>query len=178
MEAHETPTYEPGTSAAEVAIDRKSVLDRIKQRRDDAEEFLTVDIPSWDGDLKAKYKVLPRAEVEKMIRRVRARQNGAPQSGIEAEADFLIESCVEIIGYDAEVDETFHVGNGYDMDLAHSLDPRYPKGHPQEGEPVKIDNERELVVYMLKWNGIALAAHAQTVAKWMQDLKTPVADPQ
>lgn len=178
MEVHEDPVYEPGTSAAEVAADHNSVLDRIKKRRDEAEEFLTVDIPSWDGDLKAKYKVLPRAEVEKMIRRVRARQNGAPQTGIEAEADFLIESCVGIIGYDAETDETFRVGNGYDMDLARDLDPRYPKGHPQEGEPVRISDERELVVYMLKWNGIALAAHAQTVAKWMQDLKVPVADPQ
>jgi len=178
MEAGSTPDYEPGTSAAEIAVDHRSVLDRIKQRRDDAEDFLTVDIPSWDGDLRAKYKVLPRAEVEKMIRRVRARQNGAPQSGIEAEADFLVESCIEILGYDAETDTEFHVGDGYTLDFARELDPRFPKGHPQEGDPVPIKDERELVVYMLKWNGIALAAHAQTVAKWMQDLKKPVTDPQ
>jgi hypothetical protein len=178
MEAHTDPDIEPGTSAAEVAADHQSVLDRIKKRRDETEDFLVIDIPSWDGDLKAKYKVLDRDYVEKMIRRIRARTNGAAASGIEAEADFLIDACVEIIGYDAEEDKQFHVGNGYDLELATALNPTYPASHPMAGEPVNISHPRELVVYMLKWNGLALAAHAQSVARWMQNLKRPVEDPQ
>jgi hypothetical protein len=174
----EDQDFVPGASPAAIAVDHDSVLDRIKQRRDEQDEFLTIDIPSWDGDLKARYKVLDRDYVEKTIRRIRARANGASTSGVESEADFLIEACVEVVGYDAENDATFHVSDGYTMDLARSLDPKYPKGHSSEGEPIRIDNPRELVVYMLKWNGIALAAHAQTVARWMQNLKKPIEDPQ
>lgn len=170
--------FEPGATPAALAVDHESVLDRIKKRRDEAEDFLTIDIPSWDGDLRAKYKVLDRDYVEKMIRRIRARANGAATSGIEAEADFLIEACVEILGYDAENDKEFHVANGYGADLSAALDPKWPQGHPQAGQSIQFSSDRELVVYMLKWNGIALATHAQTVARWMQDLKKPVTDPQ
>lgn len=170
--------FEPGASPAALAVDHESVLDQIKKRRDEAEDYLTIDIPSWDGDLKAKYKVLDRDYVEKMIRRVRARANGAATSGEEAEADFLIEACVEILGYSVETDETFHIADGYTMALKDALSPVYPKDHPNEGEPIPIRNERELIVYMLKWNGIALATHAQTIARWMQSLKKPIEDPQ
>lgn len=177
-DADDGQDFVPGASPAAIASDHESVLDRIKKRRDEQDEFLTIDIPSWDGDLKAKYKVLDRDYVEKTIRKIRARANGVSTSGVESEADFLIQACVEVVGYDADTDDTFHVADGYTMDLARALDPKYPKGHVQEGEPVKISNERELVVYMLKWNGIALAAHAQAVARWMQNLKKPVEDPQ
>lgn len=178
MDENDNQDFEPGASPAAIATGHDSVLDRITKRRDEQDEYLTIDIPSWDGDLQAKYKVLPRDYVEKTIRKIRARANGASASGVESEADFLIAACVEVVGYNVDTDETFHIADGYTMDLARDLNPKYPKGHAQEGEPVKINNEKELVVYMLKWNGIALAAHAQAVARWMQNLKKPIEDPQ
>lgn len=177
MEASQDLDLEPGVSAAETAVDSASVLDRMKQRRDARGDFITFDIPSWDGDLKARYEALEREEVEKMVRRIRARSNGAASSGIEADCDFLEKSCVEIIGYDSDTDEEFHVADGYTMDFAKLLNPTFPPGHPQEGNPVPIQNVRELIVYLVKWNSIALAAHGQKVAKWMQELKKPIEDP-
>ena len=175
----EDPGIEPGTTAPETAADSHSVLDKIKQRRDEREDILTIDIPSWDGDLKAKYQVLDRSEVEKMIRRVRARSNNGNSSaaGTDADCDFLIKACVGVVAYDADTDTETPVADGYTMTFARLLEPVWPKGYAQEGEPIKMNNERELVVYLFKWNNIALAAHGQRVARWMQDTSKPVEDP-
>ena len=162
----ERDTLEPGVTAVEMTADKKSLLDQIKANRDErGEDYLTLDIPTWEGDLRARYRVVDRAEVDKMIRRIRTRANGAPQSGSEADIDFLINACVEVIAYDRENDMEVHVSNGYDAELARTL----------EQDP---DNIRALVGYMFKFNGIALAAHGQKIARWMQDTSKPVEDPQ
>jgi hypothetical protein len=170
---------QPGI-AAEVAGDVRSVMDRINDRRDSDEDVLTIDIPSWGGDLKAKYQVLHRDEIEKMIRRAQAQARGnGSDSGVDADAAFLVKACVGVVAVDPEDGETeIELAPGYTMDLARTLKPKYPRGHPQAGDPVPIKNERQLVVYMLRWNGVALASHGQTVARWMQTMKRPIEDPQ
>jgi hypothetical protein len=157
---------EPGTDAAEVAADSRSLLDRIKSRRDEREDVLTIDIPSWDGDLQAKYRVVDRAEIEKMVRRIRIRSTGNGNTGSQADTDFLINACVGVIAVDDETNVERPLTSGYTMELAEML------GRPE------ITTPRELVAYLFKGNTIALGAHAIKVARWMQDTTKPVEDPQ
>lgn len=157
---------EPGTDAAEIAADSKSLLDRIKAARDERPDELEIDIPSWDGDLQAKYRVVHRAEVEKMVRRIRSRTHGNGQTGSTADVDFLINACIGVQAYDADTDTTQHLTNGYTMELAEMLG------------KTEITNPRQLVAYLFKGNTIAIGAHAIKVARWMQDTTKSVEDPQ
>lgn len=175
----EGPQLEPGQTATEIASDSRSVLDKITQRRDERDDTEVFDIPSWDGDLKARYQVVDRADMEKMILRARRRARGnGSSSGVDADADFLIKACCGVIAYDVDTDAEEQIASGYTMDLASMFKPVWPKGHPQEGESFTIHNERELVVYLLKWNGVALATHGAKVARWMQDTSKSIEDPQ
>lgn len=161
-------------SAAEIAAGSESILDKVKKRRTEVDEQPWFDIPSWAGGLKAQYRVLDRDDIEKMVRRIRARQTGqGKQSGMDADLDFLIKACVGVKAYDIEDDIDEVLTPGYTMQLAHLLDPK----DEETGEPIQITNERQLVAYLFKGNTIALAAHGQKVARWMQDTSKPVEDP-
>lgn len=178
MEETDELQLEPGRTGPEIAGDTKSILDRIKERRDAREDKLTTDIPSWGGDLKARYQVLDRNEIDKMVKRIRARAAGNGSSGTDADADFLLKACVGVIAYDLDSDIEEEIAPGYTMELASMLNPKFPKGHPQAGQPYPCPTERHLVVYLFGFNNIAMASHAAKVARWMQDTSKPVEDPQ
>lgn len=176
---------EPGITGAESASGGgQSVLDKIKQRRTEALEDETwFGIPTWGGELKARFKVLDRSDIEKMIRSTQARLRGASKKNGSAVANdsdlaFLVKACdgVKAIDADNEIDE--FLAPGFTLDLAKAMDPKYPKNHPQEGEPVVINDPKEFVAYLLAWNGISVATWAQQVGRWMQDTTRPVEDPQ
>lgn len=167
--------HDPDISAAQVAGGGGSVLDRIKRRRTDQSDVLWLDIPSWGGELKARYQVLDRDEVEKMIRRVQARQRQGDKSRSDStpDLDFLIKACTEVKAVDSETDEEETLTPGFTLELVDMLDPK-----DEDGSPIAIKDQRSLVAYLVKYNGIALAAHAQKVARWMQDTSKSVEDPQ
>jgi hypothetical protein len=167
----------PETSGPE-ELGGKSLLDRVKARRDERDSFLTIDIPSWDGELKARYQVLHRSDIEKMVKRIRARQNkngNDATSGSDADLDFLIKACVGIVAHDNETDEEEVIADGYVLSLAAMLEP-----HDEFDNPIDITNERQLVAYLMGKgdSSIALASHSMKVARWMQDTTAPVEDPQ
>lgn len=144
----------------------KSLLDSIVSRREErmADESLTLDIPTWSGELKAKYRVVERVELEKMVRALRARQtrNGVTE-GTMADADFLIRACIGVIAHDNETEEEQTIAPGYTKQLTELLG-------------LEFERARDLVIYLFKGNGIAMAAHAMKVARWMQDTSRPIED--
>lgn len=151
---------EPGVGAADVALGQ-SILDKVKQKRDERidDESLVLSIPSWKDELKARYKVVDRGELEKMIRRLRSGDGKAT----EADLDFLIKSCVEVIAYDADEDKEAPVSEGFTAELAAKL-----------GDPEGTETARGLLLYLTKQpdgknNTIAIGALALKVARWMQD---------
>ena len=160
---------EPGLHAAEEAAGSRSMLDRIKARREKRGDISDpIDIPSWGGELRACYQVIAKEELEAMVRRIRARQTGQGKAGdVTADLDFLIKSCCEVQAQDAETGEEASLTNGYTMQLAELL-----------GEPDGTDTARGLVLYLFKGNGIAVSAHAMKVARWMQDTSKSIEDPQ
>lgn len=159
---------EPGAAVTQ-ATDDRSLISRIQARRDDREDILTIEIPSWGGDLKAKYRVVERVEIEKMMRRARsnAGSGDGKNSAIQADCDFLIGACVGVIAVDPETGNEIDLSDGYSLDLAEKL-----------GNPPNTDTARGLVLHLVKNNSIALASHGQRVARWMQDTSKPVEDPQ
>lgn len=167
------PDIEPGLSGAEVANGSGSILDKIKRRKEARTDELTIDLPSWDGDLKAVYQLLDRREIEKMAQRIRAAHvAGKKPDGTTADIDFLIKSCIGIIAYDVEEDIDERIADGFDMSLVQKLDPK-----DKYGKPVEITDQRQLVAYLTGWNNVALGYHAQKVGRWMQDTSKHPEDP-
>lgn len=177
---------EPDATGADFALGNGgSVLDRVKKRRDETlADEIWFDIPSWDGELKVRYNVLERTDIEKMIREVQARlRKGSKTAGSQNDFNFLIKACAGIKAVDTINDEEEILADGYDLKLVEMLDPKYPafvngQPHPKAGESVSINTPQELVAYLFAWNNIAIATHAQKVGLWMQTMKAPVEDPQ
>lgn len=160
-----------GTPAAEVAVGANSILERIQRRRDEVSDTIKIDIPSWGGDLQAEYKVVHRIELEKMVKRIQKATSSAKGQQIDlskGDADFLVKACVGVYAYDSETDEEVRVADGYELGLSKRL-----------GDPPGTETIHGLVMYLFKFNGIAVASHAIKVARWMQDTsRVPVDDPQ
>jgi hypothetical protein len=179
---------EPGETGIETGSGSTSLLDRIKQRRDARDDFLVIGIPSWNDELRARYQVLDRDEIDRMVRRIRARVAGAQNgsrtaTGSNADIDFLIKACVGVIAHDNETEEEAEIAVGFDMNLARLLGEEQQDGSvlmqlDDKGTTMLVHNEKELVSYLIKGNTIALATHSQKVARWMQDTSRPVEDPQ
>jgi hypothetical protein len=157
-----TSYAEPDASAdvVETPADQGSLLARIKARRETlvADETLDLPIPTWGGDLVARYRVLDRKEIETLTTR-----NGKPTA--TADLDFLIRSCVGISMRDDEgelvalIDQTGPVR--FDARLAGMLD-------------IDAMTARDVVQYLFRANAVAVGAHAQKIAEWMQDTSQAV----
>lgn len=161
---------EPGLDAL-TATRGRSLLDRIKSRRSETDDTLRLPVPSWNGELIAEYKVLDRTDIENMVKRIRARQSGqagvkAKPDSVGADCDFLIKACGGIIAHDNETDEEEVLTNGFNSELTALL-----------GNPDGVETARDLVLYLLKNNTVALASHSMKVARWMEDTSKPVDDP-
>lgn len=160
----------PPTTAAEAAVaGTGSLLDQIRQRRDErvADESLVLPIPTWDGELLARYRVVDRKVIQGLARGVQKRsrrRGGDADDGGEADADFLIRACVEIIAHDNETEVEETIAEGYNQELAEALGIN-PGPSPARG----------VLFYLFKDNGIAVGAHAQKVAEWMTDTSKEVA---
>lgn len=177
MDATQELDIEPGVEAAEIAGGSRSLLKEIADRRESREDFLTIDIPSWGGELQARYQVLERDDIDKMVRRIRSRAsqaNGQQPTGVDADADFLVKACIGIDAVDTETDYREQVATGYTTDFAQLLQPK----DKYTGELLPLPTPRHVVSYLCGFNSIALGAHAARVARWMQDTSKSVEDPQ
>jgi hypothetical protein len=154
---------------------KKSVLDRVKERRSSSPDLEWFDIPSWGGELKAQLQVLDRSEIDKMVDRIRRRQNGrGVQSGVDADLDFLIKATIGVKAVDYDNDEEQVLTSGFNEELAAMLDPQ-----DEHGNAVDVSTARKLLLYLVKFNTIALASWSAKAARWMQDTSKRVdEDPQ
>ena len=148
------------TPAAKVASGT-SMLEAIQKRRSERLNYIQLNIPSWGNDLKARYEVIPKDELEAMLKKLSHQSKVDTDKG---DLDFLIRACSGVVAVDVEGDGDEQViATGYTQALAGLLG-------------VDTTTARELVRYMFKNNGIAVAAHAQRVAKWMTDPSADLGD--
>lgn len=145
-------------NATEEALANKSLLERLISQREETEETLELEIPSWDGAMIATYSVIPRAELNKLLKKSK-KIIKANEAAVEPDLDLLARACVKIEAYDAESDTRALVSNGYGEDLAERL-----------GNPEGTGTARLNVLYMFRKNGIAVGAQSLQVSRWMQGL--------
>lgn len=142
----------------ESALD-SSMLGKLRQRREQLSqdrEPLELPIPGYNGDLVAKYRVLPWQEIR--LAAEKADRDKSPLSELMAACDMLIKSCVGMYvqGNDGlePIDADAAAPVGYDARLAGLL------GYEAE-------TAREVIRRLFN-NDLALAAHHADVAEWWQ----------
>lgn len=152
-----------------------SILRDAEQRRVEREHTLFLDVPSWDGELIAEYRVLPPDRLRKLAESVmrRSRLKNGDASPADNDIAVIVAASVGLYVLDPDSgqrvpveDEFGHVG--YDR-IALVLG--------KEGE---IKSNADAVRYLMAerapdgeggWteNIMAMSLHAQSIARWMRD---------
>lgn len=151
-----------------------SLLEGIARRRDERVQDLHLDlpVPTWDGDLVARFDIMGRKAVEKFAQAKRSLDN---------DLDFIIKATRELYLHDTsrtapgtrmennedyvriEEEDTGHVV-GWDSVLAEKL------GHSE------LTSAKAVVLYCVKDNGLAVGGLAGKLITWMQNTDAEVAD--
>jgi hypothetical protein len=130
-----------------------SILARIKADRDarSTSEHVDLPIPTWNGDLVARYVVIERRAVEKLA---------DPKLAGTADLDFLIRACHGVFMRD---------DNGDMIALADDAGPVRFDARLAMLLGIEATTGRDVVQYLFRANALAIGAHAAKVADWMQD---------
>lgn len=173
MEASElTPSAIEGMPVEEGA-DTSSLLGRIKEQREERlkDESLTLPIPTWGGDLLARYRVMDRKEMMSLARRVREIQRKTGNAdAATGDTDFILKACECVLVKDPESGEIKELDDpqtgmlvGYDQRLAQALG-------------LEVEKARDVLLHLFNNNAVAIGAHALKIARWMQDTSREVDD--
>lgn len=155
-----------------------SILQRAAKKREERESHLFLDVPSWDGDLVAEYRILPPDELKKMTTRVmrRAAQTNGEQAEMgRSDIDLIIAAAVGLSVRDSETGERYPITDdfgrvGYDR-VMEFLD-------VPEAVKAAINSQAETIKYLMSerevdgsyvTNVIAIGIHANSISQWMSD---------
>lgn len=151
-----------------------SVLAGITKRRDERVQDLHLDlpIPTWDGDLIARFEILPRKVVEKFATAKRSLDN---------DLNFIIRATRELYLLDPS-----KAGPGTRMELN---DDYVRIEDDDSGQPVRWDSvfaaklehpelgtAKDVLLYCVKDNGLAVGGLAGKLITWMQNTDAEVAE--
>jgi hypothetical protein len=166
-----------------------SLLRQASQRRDASSGVLYLDVPSWNGDMQAGYRVVDRSKLEALIRKSQqlARQGtNASNQRIRADIDVILEANMGLYAYDASI-----AGDDEDLRRVPIEDEFGLVTWDRFGEILKrirpttpdLKGSWQVVLEAFKhpkadsYNGVAVSAHAMTIARWMRDpSKDPMED--
>lgn len=152
-----------GTAAA---VNPGSLAAQLQEQHRDLQEgrsYYDCDIPGYRGNLVARYKVIEWTSLKKLAKKVEKSRDDKKE--LYAHADTLVRACDEIFGKSSDG----------------TLVPLY-KVFPglEDGVPVKYDHQlaqafnldcktaRETLLKLFN-NDVAVTAHHNEVAEWMQD---------
>lgn len=148
------------------------LLTQIKQKRDERVQDLHLDLPlpTWDGDMYVRFRILDRADVEKFSNQKRSS---------ETDGNFIVKAASEIYIKDSE---------GLITDgVRHEENPEYVRLDDETGTPIVFDQRlaeklgeeqittaRGILMFCLKDNAIALGGLTLQVITWMQNTDNKV----
>lgn len=175
----------PETTAPEEAKGL-SLLRQADQRRSGRRKTQFFEVPSWGGDLIAEYKVVERARLEGLIRKIQQEQrnNNAAQRTL-ADIALILEANVGIYARDAEQDgddaQRVPIEDAAGIVTYDRIGPilgdvrkRNADGTTDEdSETFQIRNGRDAVIYLMA-ESVSISAHSMLIARWMRD---PSKDP-
>src|SRR6188508_3338917 len=149
-----------------------TILDDAVNRRAKREHNLFLDVPSWDGDLIAEYRVPDPDDLRKLAERVvRRARNGDQEKPGSADIDLIIAACVGLYVIDPDsgsrvaVEDSFgHVG--------------YNRIATVLGKDDEIKSNADAVRYLMAERGdkdgtwveniVAMSMHANAIQRWMR----------
>lgn len=150
-----------------------SLLQDAQKRRQEREHTLFLDVPSWNGDLVAEYRVVPPKALKQVAEAAmrRTRNNGEPEPAANDVA-MIAAACVGLYMKHPETgervaieDEFGHVG--FDR-IAKML-----------GKEEELSSQAQVVRYLMaergdndgEWveNVMAMSLHANAIGRWMKD---------
>jgi hypothetical protein len=149
------------------------LLTNLKEQRDERVQDLHLDlpVPTWNSTLVARFDVMDRKKVEKFSKQKRT---------IEADQDFVIQATRELYAYDPDKQAEGMRMEGNDD---------YVRIETVDGAPIKFDSVlaekfgetalstgREVLMYCVKDNAIAVGGLAGKLIQWMQNTDSEVAD--
>lgn len=149
-----------------------TLLQDAAKRRQEREHTLFIDVPSWDGDLVAEYRVLDPDELKAMAEASfrRARNNGNAEPGAN---DIALITAANIGLYAKDPDSGERVA--IEDEFGHVGYNRIAKLLGKEDE---LKSNADAVRYCMAerdddggWvpNVMAMALHANAIGKWMKD---------
>ena len=169
---------EPG-EASELARG-KSLLEQARAKRSKRESHLFIDVPSWDGDLVAEYRVLGSKELEVIAENAGRRIRSGEHDPVHSELDLIAKANVGLYTIDPES------GDRVSLEDEHGL-----VGYNRIAQMLGIDNDPEIkpkvdsVVKAIKYltgerkedgepgewqeNPTAITQHANRIGRWMRD---------
>lgn len=161
---------EPG-SAPEVARS-ESLLERAANKRKKRAKHLFLDVPSWDSDMVAEYRVLEQKELDGIAERQARRLRGGDNDSQQADLELIAMACVGLHMIDPEsgdrlpIEDDFgHVGYNRiatKLDMEEELDSNAQVIRYLTGERSEDDSG-------WKTNPTAITMHANAIARWMRD---------
>lgn len=149
-----------------------SLLEQARQRRSEREAHLFVDVPSWDGDLVAEYRILSPKELDIVAENAARKIRQGAKDTIHADLDVIAKANVALHMVDPESGdrvplEDEHGVVGYDR-AAHVL-----------GMEEELNSVVKTIEYLMAerkddgsgWqvNSTAISMHANRIARWLRD---------
>jgi hypothetical protein len=149
-----------------------SLLKEAEKRRQEREHTLFLDVPSWDGDLIAEYRVVPPDDIRRIAEAALRRSRNGNRSEV-ASNDVLViaTACVGLYVKNPENDERVPIED----DFGHV---RYDRIAHVLGKQDEIKSSSEAIRYLMGertkeggWteNIMAISIHANAIGKWMRD---------
>lgn len=150
--------------ADSLGVPVSSILSDVTRARDEKLEAETVKlpIPTWDGDLIAEYRVLPRKLVETL-----GKKSG--KGDMRADMDFIARACVGIYAKHPETAQLIPIRVGGDNASPEAPLVRYTEDLAKALGKDNLNDPYKIVRYMFKNNEVAIGTHAARIFNWMTD---------
>lgn len=153
------------------------LLQKLNEEREERVQDLHLDlpIPTWGGDLVARFDVMERNHVERFAKQKRS---------VEADCDFVIRSVREL--YMRDEDKVFEgqrmeVNPDY-VRIEHDVDGvavpvKFDKMFAEAlGKADELQSAREVLMFCVKDNALAIGGLAGKLVTWMQNTDAEIAD--
>lgn len=167
-----THDEQPESGSAPDVARSESLLERAASKRKKRAKHLFLDVPSWDSDMVAEYRVLEQSELDgiadRQARRLRAGDNDSQQADLEliAMANVALHMVDPESGGRLPIEDD-HGLVGYNR-IAYKL-----------GMEDELDTNAQVIRYLTgerseddtgwKANPTAITMHANKIARWMRD---------
>lgn len=155
-----------------------TLLQEAQKKRQKRERTLFLDVPSWNGDLIAEYRVVPPEDLRRIAEgALRRARNGRPEPA-ENDISMIIASCIGLYMKNPEGEGRVALEDEFGI-------VKYDRIAGLLGKEDEIKDNRTAVRYLMSerdenggWtpNVLAISLHANAIAKWTKDPSKNSAD--